>query len=108
MTSKQNLFLFFEDSDIDYDVSSKLVQLLMNRFVVAEDAQNEVSGIYQFQKLEKPMIDKNDILFKDFAKQRTEKEAFDKDIVSDALEYVILNKENDLFLYISYNMSHII
>ena len=110
MTSKQNLFLFIEDSEIDYDISSKLVQLSMNRFVVAEDAQNEVSGIYHFQKLEKPMIDKNDPSFKNFAKQRADKEAFDKDILSDALEYVMLNKESVLFLnlYDSYSMIHVI
>ena len=98
MTSKQNLFLFIEDSEIDYDISSKVVQLSMNRFVVEEEAQNEVSGIYQFQKVEKSMIDKHDSQFKNFAKKRTEKEAFDKDILSDALEYVMLNKESVLFL----------
>ena len=97
MTSKQNLFLFIEDSEIDYDISSKLVQLSMNRFVVEEEDQNEVSGIYHFQKVQKPMIDKNDPLFKNFVKQRTEKEGFDKDILSDALEYVMLNKESVLF-----------
>ena len=94
MTSKQNLFLFIEESEIEYDICSKLVQLSMNRFVVEEESQNEVSGIYHFQKLKKPMINKNDPLFKNFAKQRADKEAFDKDILSDAMEYLMLNKES--------------
>ena len=100
MSSKQNLFLFLEDSENDYDISSELVKLAMNRFVVEENSQNEISGIYHFKKLEKPMINQNHPSFKNYAKQRTEKEAFDKDILSDALEYVeqnMLNKNSVLY-----------
>ena len=92
MASKQNLF--FEDSDIDHNINSKLVQLSMNRFVVEEDAQLEVSGIYHFKMARKSVLDKSNPLFKTYAKQRTEKEAFDKDVLSDALENVMVKQES--------------
>ena len=97
MTSKQNLFLFFEDSDIDHNINSKLVQLSMNRFIVEEDAQVEISGIYHFKMARKSILDKSNPLFKTYAKQRIEKEAFDKDLLSDALEKVMNRQESFLF-----------
>ena len=36
---RQNLFLFFDESEDKNDISPKLVQLAMNRFVVDEDSQ---------------------------------------------------------------------
>ena len=44
---KQNLILFFEEKN---DISSKLVRLYMNRCVIAEDDQSEISGIYLLSK----------------------------------------------------------
>ena len=44
---KQNLFLFFEEKN---DISSELVRLYMNRCVIAEDDQSEISGIYLLSK----------------------------------------------------------
>ena len=42
----QNLFLFFEENDDEKDISSSLVHLYMNRFVIAEEDQTEIIGIY--------------------------------------------------------------
>ena len=44
--SKQNLFLFFEKDAEKYDYHLKLVHSYMNRFVIEEDSQFEVVGIY--------------------------------------------------------------
>ena len=38
-TKRQNLFLFFDEGEDENDISPKLVQLAMNRFVVDEDSQ---------------------------------------------------------------------
>ena len=43
---KQNLFLFYEKDSILCDIHLQLVNSYMNRFVIDEDAQFEVIGIY--------------------------------------------------------------
>ena len=51
MTRKtQNLFLFFEENDDEKDISSTLVHLYMNRFVIAEEDQTEIIGVYDLSK----------------------------------------------------------
>ena len=42
----QNLFLFFQESEDKSDVSSNIVRLAMNKFIVDEDAQFEIIGVY--------------------------------------------------------------
>ena len=43
---RQNLFLFFEENDDEKDITSSLVHLYMNRFVIAEEDQTEINGVY--------------------------------------------------------------
>ena len=69
-----------EENELDYEISSSLVKLSMNRFIVNEDAQFEVMGIYNFKRATKQMADLGDASYKYFAKERTEKDAFDKDL----------------------------
>ena len=49
----------------------------------------EVVKIYFLQGVSKPMIDLHDSLYNKYAKERVFKEAFDRDIYSDALEDVM-------------------
>ena len=46
----QNLFLFFEETDDEKDISSKLVLLYTNRFVICEEDQTEIIGVYDLAK----------------------------------------------------------
>ena len=46
----QNLFIFFEETDDEKDISSKLVRLYMNRFVIDEEDQTEIIGVYNLAK----------------------------------------------------------
>ena len=56
---KQNLIIFFEENDDEKDISSNLVRLYMNRFIINEEDQCEVSGVYELAKPDKnvPMIE---------------------------------------------------
>ena len=51
----QNLFLFFEESEYQPDVSSDIVRIAMNKFIVDEDARFEVVGVYHLKKRIKPL-----------------------------------------------------
>ena len=55
----QNLFLFFEETDDEKDISSNLVHLYMNRSVMAEEEQSEIIGVYNLAKPNKdtPLIE---------------------------------------------------
>ena len=44
-SNSKNLIFIFEETDTKYDVSSKLVRLYMNRFIVDEDAEFEILGL---------------------------------------------------------------
>ena len=46
----QHLILFFEENDDEKDISSNLVHLYMNKFVITEEEQTEISGIYNLAK----------------------------------------------------------
>ena len=48
--TKQNLILFFEETNDVIDINSKLVRLYMNRSVIDEEDQTEISGIYILSK----------------------------------------------------------
>ena len=87
---RQNLFLFFEEKAQEYDIDWNLVMLAMNRFVVDEDAQFEVIGVYYLKKSTKEMIDYYDPAHKYFVKERAEKDAFDKDLISEAIDHAML------------------
>ena len=51
--TKQNLILFFEEKNDVLDISSKLVRLYMNRCLISEDDQSEISEIYLLSKRDK-------------------------------------------------------
>ena len=38
-TKLQNLYLFFEETEYGKDISSNLLRIAMNRFIIDEDAQ---------------------------------------------------------------------
>ena len=48
--TKQNLILFFEENNDFKDISSNLVRLYMNRSVIDEEDQSEISEIYSLYK----------------------------------------------------------
>ena len=54
---KQNLILFYEENNDEKDISSKLVRLYMNRFLVGEEDQSELSGVYYLAQNTQPNED---------------------------------------------------
>ena len=46
----QHLILFFEENNDEKDISSSLVHLYMNQFVITEEDQTEIIGIYNLAK----------------------------------------------------------
>ena len=49
---KQDLYLFFEENESDLDViNSRLVSIYMNRYVIDEENQNEITGVYNLMKV---------------------------------------------------------
>ena len=61
---KQNLFIFYENETELYDIQLQLVNSYMNRFVIEEEAQFEVVGIYHAQKSKWFELEDLDILLK--------------------------------------------
>ncbi len=94
---KQNLFLFFEENEVQTIIDNKLVLLYANRCIIDEQAEFEICGVYQLQKVERPMYEHNHPLYKTNANQRTFKEAIDRDTLSAALEkaYLLESKSAD-------------
>ena len=54
---KQNLILFYEENNDEKDISSKLVRLYMNRFLIGEEDQSELSGVYDLAQNTQPNED---------------------------------------------------
>ena len=48
--TKQNLVVLMEPSEYAYDVSSKAVNMILNRFCIDEDAAFELSGVNYLQE----------------------------------------------------------
>ena len=94
--SKQNLFLFLEENEILSVIERKLVKLYVNRCVIDENANIEIIGVYELQKVTDLMINYRNPLFKTNAGQRTHKEAVDRDILSDALEKARLHETSSI------------
>ena len=92
---KQNLFLFFEEKADEFDISLNLAMLAMNGFVVDENAQFEVIGVYYLKKAIKDMIVHEDPARTSLAKERAEKDAFDRDLISEALDHALLYPNDD-------------
>ena len=96
--SKKHLFLFFEENEYPFNISSNLVQLSMNRRVVDEDSQVEVIGTFNLKKLKKDMVNfrgQNPETYKNSEKERAEKEAFDKNLILQALNQAAITKKNE-------------
>ena len=94
--SKQNLFLFLEENEILSVIDRKLVKLYVNRCIIDENANFEIIGVYELQKVTDPMLSYRNPLFKTNAGQRTHKEAVDRDILSDALEKARLHETSSI------------
>ena len=94
--SKQNLFLFFEENESQCCIDRKLVLLYANRCIIEEDAQFEICGVYQLQQVSESMLLSSDPLYKMHAKQRTTKEANDRDTISKAFENAYLSQSNSI------------
>ena len=56
------LIFIFEESEIKHDVSSNLVRLYMNRFIVDEDAKYEICGIHHIEKTNSKVKDIDKII----------------------------------------------
>ena len=84
--TKQNLFLFFEENEVQFLIDRKLVKLYMNRCIIDEDANFEIIGVYELLKVTDPMFNILNPLYKTNASQRTNKESADRDIVAEAIE----------------------
>ena len=49
---KQDLYLFFEENESGWEViNSQLVSLYMNRYIIDEEDQNEINGVYKLMKV---------------------------------------------------------
>ena len=85
----QNLFLFFEESEDKPDVSSNIVRIAMNKFIVDEDARFEVIAVYHLKTRIKP-LDVNQMIISQtdrdkFHKKAVEKYKHDQNIIYKAL-----------------------
>ena len=92
--TKQNLFLFFEENEMQPVIDRKLVKLYMNRCIIDEDAKFEIVGVYELQKVVDPMLNGFNPLFKTNASQRTDKEAVDRDTFTEAIEKACMHETN--------------
>ena len=51
-TRRQNLVLLHEENEDDRLISNNMVSLYMNRFLIDEEAQHELIGVYHLTKAE--------------------------------------------------------
>ena len=69
----QNIYLFFEQNDGDQRrIDSKLVTLYMNRFVIDEEKQNEITGVDYLKKIDKVNFRQNVIRSANFHEKSRE------------------------------------
>ena len=83
---KQNLLFFVanDDSTVDSE-GTKLIRLYMNRFVVEEDTQMEVHGVYHVAESDLQIIHKDE---KETDNQSFENEIYDNRIIDNILKSV--------------------
>ena len=55
--TRQNLFLFFEENEVQTIIDKKLVLLYANRCIIDEEAEFEIGGVYKLQKVEQFMYE---------------------------------------------------
>ena len=83
---KQNLLFFVENDDFKAEgEETKLIRLYMNRFVVEEDAQMEVHGVYHLAESDLEIIHGDE---KETKNQSFENEIFDNQKIDDILKSV--------------------
>ena len=70
---KQNIIIFYEENNDEKDISSKLVRLYMNRFLIGEDDQSEVSGVYDLAQNTQPNENTPLVEFSSIWKQKDSK-----------------------------------
>ena len=92
--TKQNLFLFFEENEMQSIIDRKLVKLYMNRSIIDEDANFEISGVYELQKVNDQMLNGLNPLYKTNASQRTNKESVDRDVFAEVIEKASMLETN--------------
>ena len=73
--AKHELFLFFEDNEDDRVISSNIVRLYMNRFIIEEDRQNEIVGV---ENLVKPIFPEDEPWVSDGESRKSQKIDMDK------------------------------
>ena len=49
---KQNLNLFFIENDFEQSINNNMVRNYMNGFIIEEDHQSEVNGVFYFNNRE--------------------------------------------------------
>ena len=56
----RNIILFFEENDNARSISSKMVRLYMNRFIIDEEQRFEITGVSNLAKVPKITVGRND------------------------------------------------
>lgn len=94
--SKQNLYLFLEKNEQQNIIDQKLVLLYANRCVDEENAQFEISGVFELQHVSELMYERSNPMYKMEAVQRAYKEANDRYTISEAFEKAHLNESKSI------------
>ena len=94
--SKQNLFLFFEETENKTVVSRKLVLIYANRCVIDEDAQFEICDVYELEYVSNSMLNFTDPLYELNAGRRDLKEFHDRNTFLEAFEKAYSNESNSI------------
>ena len=85
MPRSQNLFLFFEDYEMQNIIDTKLMKLYMNRCVI-EEGYFDIRGVYQLQFVEDRLFTQFHSLYGYSDKRRDKKEDADRKIFVEALK----------------------
>ena len=56
----RNIILFFEENENARSISSKMVRLYMNRFIIEEEQRFEITGVFNLAKVPKITIERGD------------------------------------------------
>ena len=114
-SQSRNLLLFFEENEYTDNISSKLVRLYMNRFVIEEEKRYEIIGTFNLSKVYKssksPDGQRNSIFNKDYiidhAWQKNSKEMFEINWYKD--KQIIVKALNETNIFTKHHLeTHII
>ena len=59
----RNIILFYEENENVRSISSKMVRLYMNRFIIDEEERFEITGVFNLAKVPKITVGRGDSLF---------------------------------------------